>query len=264
MAGVARYRAGGRSMRGIPAARYEQRLARARTEAAAGGLDALLIGVGADLRYLTGYDALPLERLTMLVLTAADAAPLTLIAPRLEATPARRCSAAVAGAVRVATWEETDDPTSLVATTLRDALGRDAFDLRAVAVNDSLRASFVLGLQRVLPNASFGLASGVLRRLRMAKDADEVALLRAAAEAADRVVLAIAAGTLVGRTEADVAREVRERLLAEGHDRADFGIVAWGPKSASPPPAPGERVSGGGEPIVLDIGGTLEGYGSDI
>jgi Xaa-Pro aminopeptidase len=39
----------------IPAERYAQRLARARALAAADGLDALLIGVGADLRHLTGY-----------------------------------------------------------------------------------------------------------------------------------------------------------------------------------------------------------------
>jgi Xaa-Pro aminopeptidase len=251
-------------MSGIPAARYGERLVAARREAAAAGLDALCIGVGADLRYLTGYEAMPLERLTMLLVPAADAAPLTLIAPRLEATPARTCAAAQAGAVEVATWEETEDPMALVAARLGDALGRDAADLRAIAINDTLRATFVLGLQRVLPSASFVLASSVLRRLRMAKDRDEVALLRSAAHAADRVVLAIAAGPLVGRTEADVAREVRDRLLAEGHEHAEFWIVASGPNSASPHHDPGERVIQAGEPIVIDIGGTVGGYGSDI
>jgi Xaa-Pro aminopeptidase len=122
----------------------------------------------------------------------------------------------------------------------------------------------VLGLQRVLPGARFSLASAVLREIRMRKDADEVELLRAAAHAADRVVEAIAAGRLVGRTEADVAHEVRERLVAEGHDLAEFWIIASGPNSASPHHDPGERVIRAGEPIVIDIGGTIEGYGSDI
>ena len=72
---------------GIPAPRYAARLAAARRAAAAAGLDGLLIGVGADLRYLTGYDAMALERLTLLVLPSSDEAPATLIAPRLEATP---------------------------------------------------------------------------------------------------------------------------------------------------------------------------------
>jgi len=61
-----------------------------------------------------------------------------------------------------------------------------------------------------------------------------------------------------------VAREVRERLVAEGHDDAHFAIVGSGPNSASPHHEASERVIAAGEPIVLDIGGTIEGYGSDI
>ncbi|MEJ7696173.1 MAG: M24 family metallopeptidase [Candidatus Limnocylindrales bacterium] len=98
----------------------------------------------------------------------------------------------------------------------------------------------------------------------MIKDADEIALLTRAAHAADRVVAQIAAGRLIGRTEADVAREVRERLVAEGHEAAHFAIVGSGPNSASPHHEASERVIQAGEPIVLDIGGTLGGYGSDI
>jgi Xaa-Pro aminopeptidase len=255
--------AGAAPVVGIPAARYGERLGRARQAAAAAGLDALLVGVGADLRYLTGYEAMPLERLTMLVLPAMEAAPATLIAPRLEVTPARGSAAARAGAVEIATWEETEDPMDLVAARLAAATRGRADEVGAVAVSDGLRAAFVLGLQRVLPGARFSLTSSVLRALRMRKDPDEVALLRAAGGAADRVVARIAAGRLVGRTEADVAREARERLIAEGHDRADFSIVASGPNSASPHHEPGDRVIAGGEPIVLDIGGTLHGYASD-
>ncbi len=256
----------------IPPERYAQRLAGARDAAAEAGVDALLIGVGAGLRYLTGYEALALERLTLLVLPAAttaahggtgDGGLPTLIAPRLEAAPARACAAAVRGSVTVEAWEETQDPMRLVAGRLAATRGPDRGAVRAVAVSDDLRAAFVLGLQRVLPDARFSVASSVLGELRMHKDADEVALLRAAARAADRVVAAIAAGRLIGRTEADVSREVRDRLVAEGHEQAEFAIVASGPNSASPHHQPGDRTIRPGDPIVLDIGGTLSGYGSD-
>jgi Xaa-Pro aminopeptidase len=249
---------------GIPAARHPERLAGARREAAVAGLDALLIGVGADLRYLTGYNAHAMERITLLVLPAAEGAPVTLVAPRLEAAPARSCSAAAAGALEIATWEETEDPMLLVAERLESALGWPAPSIGAVAVSDDLRAAFVLELQRVLPGAAFSVSSAVLRALRMRKDPDEIALLRRAAHAADRVIAAVAAGPLVGRAESDVAREIRERLVAEGHDDASFWIVASGPNSASPHHEPGDRVIGPGEAVVVDIGGTAEGYGSDI
>jgi Xaa-Pro aminopeptidase len=104
----------------------------------------------------------------------------------------------------------------------------------------------------------------VFRRLRAIKDADEIRLLRQAAEAADRVITAVASGRLLGRTEAEVSREVRQRLMDEGHDTAEFAIVGSGPNSASPHHEPGDRVIGPDEPIVLDIGGTLEGYASDV
>jgi len=97
----------------------------------------------------------------------------------------------------------------------------------------------------------------------MTKDAEEIELLRLAGAAADRVVEQIASGRLVGRTEADVAEEVHERLREEGHDVAQFAIVASGPNSASPHHGASDRVIEAGEPIVLDIGGSLDGYQSD-
>ena len=96
--------------------------------------------------------------------------------------------------------------------------------------------------RRRSPATVFEPASLVLRDLRIVKDADEVALLRLAAQAADRVVDEIAHGRLVGRTEADVAREVRDRLVAEGHDSAEFAIVGSGPNSASPHHEASDRV----------------------
>ncbi len=236
----------------VPTARYEARLARAVAATKATGLDAMLVGVGSDLRYLTGYEAMPLERLTMLVIRSGTAP--YIVVPRLERDAAE---AGLRAPVEIRTWEETDDPHALAVA----GLGQAA----SVAVSDTLAAMHLLPIQAALgSDVSYSLASAVLRDLRMVKDANEVALLRAAAQAADRVVAAIAGGRLVGRTEADVAREVRERLVAEGHDEAHFAIVGSGPNSASPHHEASERLIQTGEPIVLDIGGTLGGYGSDI
>ena len=235
------------------------RLARAQASLRASDSTALLIGVGADLSYLTGYSAHLLERLTMLVLTADG--PGVLIAPRLEAMAAAASPAGSAGLVEIVGWDETESPYALVG----ERLGHDVVPAGSrVLVSDRLWAMHVFALGAVLPEVELGLASELMRELRMVKDAAEIALLREAAHAADRVVAQIAAGQLVGRTEADVSREVRERLIAEGHESASFAIVGSGPNSASPHHNPGERVIEAGDPIVLDIGGTVSGYGSDI
>jgi Xaa-Pro aminopeptidase len=235
----------------VPGTRFAERLERAEAATASAGLDALFIGVGSDLRYLTGYEAMPLERLTMLVIRPGQA-PFVVV-PRLERSAAE---AGLRTPLEIRTWDETDDPYALA------AVGPSP---HRAGVSDTLLAMHLLRLQVTLGSeVEYALASTVLRELRMVKDADEIALLRLAAQAADRVVAQIAAGRLVGRTEADVAREVRERLIAEGHDEAHFAIVGSGPNSASPHHEASERVIRAGEPIVLDIGGTLGGYGSDI
>ena len=239
----------------IPPATYAARLAAAADAAWKPGLDALLIGVGSDLRYLTGYEAMPLERLTMLVVMPGHAP--AIVVPRLERAAAEH---GLRTGVEILTWDETDDAYALVA----DHVEARRPGANRFVVSDTLIAMHLLRLQAALPGADFQLASTVLRDLRMAKDADEIALLPLAAHAAARVVARIAAGPLVGRTEADVAREVNERLIDEGHDQGLFAIVGSGPNSASPHHEASDRIIGAGEPIVLDIGGVLGGYGSDI
>ncbi len=239
----------------VPGARFAERLARAQ-DAAAGHFDALLIGVGSDLRYLTGYEAMPLERLTVLVMVAGRDP--FIVVPRLELGAAE---SGLRTPLEIRTWDEMDDPYAMVAGMI-DMPREPSVRL---GLSDTMIALHVLRLQAAIgTDATYDSASSVLRELRMVKDADEVALLRLAAQAADRVVGQIANGRLVGRTEADVAREVRERLVAEGHEEAHFAIVGSGPNSASPHHEASERIIRAGEPIVLDIGGTLGGYGSDI
>jgi Xaa-Pro aminopeptidase len=240
----------------IPAERYAARLRRFAELVTDQGLAAALIGVGPDLDYLTGYRAMPLERLTMLAVVAGHAP--TLVVPRLEEPAAR---AGLRTVVEIATWMETDDPHGLVAGLVGEMA--NAFGGTGIAVSDRLTAYHLLRLQVALPERIWSSATAVLRDLRMIKDPDEIELLRLAGAAADRVVDQIASGRLVGRTEADVADEVRTRLRAEGHELAEFAIVASGPNSASPHHEASDRVIRAGEPIVLDIGGTLGGYGSD-
>jgi Xaa-Pro aminopeptidase len=198
----------------IPAARYGERLERARAALQEHGVGALLIGIGADLRYLTGYVATPLERLTMLVLPAAGATKL--VAPRLEAMAAAACPAATAGLVDIVAWDETDDAYRLVAEQVRATAaggpGGGASD--RLLVDEGLWAKHVLALQQVMPERLLGLATEVTRELRMTKDADEIALLRLAAHAADRALVAVATGPLLGRTEIEVSREIGDRLVA--------------------------------------------------
>lgn len=233
----------------------DQRLRRAQQVMQQHGVDGLLVGPGADLRYLVGYHALPLERLTMLVVPA-DAAP-TLVVPELEVPRARDSGAA--GHAELRAWSETDDPIALVAALLVGAgAGRGR-----LAVQDRLFTSFTLALQSALPDASWVPGSRVTGRLRQRKSADEIAALHAAGAAIDAVHAAVPSLLRPGRTEAEVGRDLAELILAD-HDEVNFVIVASGPNGASPHHETGSRRLTEGDAVVVDIGGTRQGYCSDM
>jgi Xaa-Pro aminopeptidase len=229
------------------------RLGQAQAATGAAGLDALLLTPGPDLRYVTGYDAHQLERLTCLVLPAAGD-PL-LVVPRLE-LPAAQASPAGGLGLEIVGWEETDDPYALVAGRLGD--------VGSVGLSDRMWALMVLRLRAALPAARQELASTALRELRARKSPAEVAALLAAGEAIDRVHARVPGWLRPGRTEQEVAGDIGDAILAEGHATVDFTIVASGPNAASPHHSAADRVLRAGDVVVVDIGGTMpSGYCSD-
>ncbi|MEU1745387.1 M24 family metallopeptidase [Micromonospora arida] len=230
------------------------RLIAAQRATAAAGLDALLLTPGSDLRYLTGYDAHAGERLTCLVLPA-EGEP-TLVVPRLE-RPAAEASPAPATGVRIVDHVDGTDPYPLVVAALDGPVA-------AVGLADRMWAEQVLGLRAALPDAAQRLAGEVLRELRIRKSPAEVAALAEAGAAIDEVHLRMGEWLRPGRTEAEVATDIAAAIRAVGHVTVDFVIVAAGPNGASPHHGTSDRPIGVGEPVVVDIGGTMaSGYRSD-
>ncbi|MCZ4100545.1 M24 family metallopeptidase [Streptomyces sp. H39-C1] len=231
-----------------------ERLELARKAAAGAGLDALLISPGADLRYLTGYQALPLERLTCLVVpTEGDA---FLVVPALE-RPAALASPVGGLGIDITGFAETDNAYELIA-------GRLPAGARRVAVDNHMWAEKLLAFTAALPRAEAVLAGEVLQELRMRKSPAEVAALRRAGAAIDRVHRRMGEWLRPGRTEREIARDIADAILATDHVTVDFVIVASGPNGASPHHEVSDRVVRAGDPVVVDIGGTTEdGYCSD-
>jgi Xaa-Pro aminopeptidase len=121
-----------------------------------------------------------------------------------------------------------------------------------------------LALLAPTPHVRNRAAGPVLRELRMRKSSAEVAALREAGAAIDRVHERMGEWLQPGRTEREVAADIAAAIVAEGHARADFGVVASGPNAASPHAEPSERVVEPGDVVVVDIGGTtFAGYCSD-
>ena len=241
------------------------RISRVRQRLVETGVDALLLSHGADLPWLTGYRAMPLERLTMLVLPAAGDA--VLVVPALEAPRV----AAADDLFSLQPWTDTDDPLDLVTKLVAGPVAAAAGGTPTLAISDRAWTTALLGLQRRLPTARWIEASVVTSPIRAVKDALELDALRLAGAAADRVAALLQAGEipLVGSTEAAVSARLAALLVEEGHQQVNFAIVGSGPNAASPHHEPSGRVIGRGETVVCDFGGAYSldgdvGYCSDI
>ena len=240
---------------------YAQRLQAAAAAAADAGLAGLVVTPGYDLRYLIGSRAQTFERLTALVLPASGEP--TIVVPRMELASLKESAATELG-IAVRDWVDGDDPYRVVADALggapATASGRPAV---AVAVTDSMPALHLLPLAEVLGVVPV-LATDVLRRLRMIKDGAEIDALRKAGAAIDRVHARVPEFLVPGRTEADVAADIAEAIVAEGHSEVAFIIVGSGPHGADPHHECSDRELRAGDIVVVDIGGPYEpGYNSD-
>ena len=231
---------------------YLARIAKVRAAMVAQQVDATLLSVGHDLPYLSGYLAMPLERLTMLVIPQNG--EVMMVVPRLEVPRV----VPQPGVFSIVAWGETEDPVAIVAKLLPSA--------RKIAIGDQMWARFLVELLAKVSGATFVRAVDVVGSLRMSKDASEIAALQAAGAAADRVAQQLHSGQipLIGRTEAQVSADISARLLAEGHDVVNFAIVAAGENAASPHHHAGSRVIAKNEIVLCDFGGTMNGYCSDI
>jgi len=232
---------------------YARRLAAAAAATGDAGLTGLVITPGFDLRYLTGSRAQTFERLTALVLPASGDA--TVVVPRMELASLMGSAIAELG-LTVRDWVDGDDPYQLVSAALG---GTPA----ATAVTDSMPALHLLPLAGVLGVLPV-LATDVLRKLRMVKEECEIDALRKAGSAIDRVHARVPEFLVPGRTEADVAADIAEAIVAEGHSEVAFIIVGSGPHAADPHHSYSDRELQVGDIVVVDIGGAYEpGYHSD-
>ena len=215
------------------------------------GLDALLVTPGPNLRYLTGYHALDLERITCLIVRP-DHEPV-LVVPLLE-----KPAAVHAGIdFPILTWEETDDSIGLVINQIGTTATR-------IGVDDHLWSSRLLALQTRMSGREFLAAGAVISTWRMRKSPAELAALREAGRLIDAVHAEVPNLLAVGRTEAEVGADIARLIVDVGHVAADFVIVGSGPNGASPHHEVSDRVIQSGETVVVDIGGpTPQGYFSD-
>jgi len=232
---------------------HSQRVHKLQTLLQANRVTCALISPSADMRYLLGVQAMASERPILLGIRP-DRRPLLLV-PQLEAAEFH-----VGHDVDVHSYAETQDPFQLLSylemTGLKDMV---------IAVSDHMHASVLLAIQSKFDRARYVRATGLLRQLRMKKDASEIDAMERAGRMADAAFLELVSRQFSGKTEREIAEELRGILTDQGLGVAEWGpIVAAGSNAASPHHSPGDHTVSVGEGVLLDFGGTVDGYQADV
>ena len=106
---------------------------------------------------------------------------------------------------------------------------------------------------------------GLVESLRAIKEPEEIELITKASAISDSAFEYIEDIIHIGMSEKEVAWEIEKFMREKGSQAIPFDIiVACGPNSALPHAQPSEYAITSGEPIVIDIGARIGGYGSDL
>ena len=226
------------------------RLERAQAELSVQGADWLLIPHSMDLRYLIGYAHRQSERLTLLLVPNKGRPRMVL--PSFEIPVVQ----AYADHFDLIGWDEDENPVEKVS----QVVGTD----QTILIGEPLHARILLRLQSALSSAHFLSGESVMAALRMIKEPDELDALRDAARSADQALEALLDQPLTDMTEREVIHYLHEHLLENGNEAVGTGIVGSGSNSASPHHRTSERQLRQGEALVIDFGGSVRGYRSDM
>jgi Xaa-Pro dipeptidase len=224
----------------------------------ASGLDAIALNPSSSLVYLTGLHLHLMERPTV-VLFPADQPPVVIL-PELEMLKVK----ALSYEVKAFPYGENPLEWGRVFQCAVESLGLDG---KRIGVEP--RAMRLLEYQYIkvgAPNADFPDASDVVSRLRIHKDADEVATMRKAVKVAQSALEATIPLIKIGMTEKELAAELMVQLLRNGStsEMAFSPIISGGPNSANPHATPSDRKLQPGDLLVVDWGALVDGYISDL
>ncbi|MGD1119273.1 MAG: Xaa-Pro peptidase family protein [Dehalococcoidales bacterium] len=107
--------------------------------------------------------------------------------------------------------------------------------------------------------------NSLVENLRAIKEPEEIELIRQASVITDAAFESVEQNIKVGITEKQLAWELEKALRESGSQSLPFDIIVGsGPNAALPHAKPSDRVIGEGETVVIDMGGRVSGYASDL
>ena len=246
------------ALMGFPASDYlSARLARVRQRLDTQSLDALVVTCAPNIRYLSNHSGSS----GVLVLTRAAVHLLVDFRYREAVRMLQQSPSACPGLIVRDVPASYDDA---LLQCLGD-IGASTVGFEAAHVSVSRHDWWRRTSETQRLGIAFTQTDRAVEEARVAKDASEIATLRDAAARLTPVAAAVFEATRAGASERAVAGALESALRRAGYERPAFDtIVASGPNGALPHHRAGDRILAAGDLVVLDFGGVLDGYCSDV
>ena len=236
----------------------QRRIAALRAEMSRNDLDAFLVLIDANRRYLSGYSAEDgqFDETAGALLITADAGHL-LTDSRYDLQAREEAPGFAVSCYTKSLYAALPDFFS------RIAARRVGFESARLSVKH--HRDLLDRLQKADQQVELIPTENTVESLRAVKDPQEQALTRRAVQCAETAFRQLTAWMQPGMTELAVARQLEALMVAAGAEGPSFPIiVAAGPNSAKPHAVPGNRPIAAGEPILMDWGARVDGYCSDM
>ena len=143
-------------------------------------------------------------------------------------------------------------------------LGARTLGFESARVTVQQHEGYKKALKEVSGGAQLLPIENIVENLRLIKSPEEISRTQKALDLAESAYREVVRALKPGMTEKQVAWEMERRMRESGADSLSFPvIVAAGPNSALPHAIPTDRPIGMGEPVLFDWGVRLGGYCSD-
>ncbi|MDZ4311214.1 MAG: Xaa-Pro peptidase family protein [Cypionkella sp.] len=237
----------------IALAELQARLAGLQARMLREGVKAVWLDASSSLTYYTGLRLDLSERIHGALVPSSG--PLIYVSPQFE-VPKLRAMLRVDG--NVAAWEEHEDPYALIAAELAamDAPGA------GLALDPATPFAFASALMMRVAGPIIS-AQAMIEAQRQCKSAAEIALIQTAMDASFSVQKAVHAGLRVGISTTEVTDFILAAHVALGL-KPLFAAAQFGEATAYPHGVPDTQHLQQGDMVLVDMGGTLHGYASDI
>lgn len=230
---------------------YQQRIDQLQSRMSDADAGLTVLFPGPNMTYFSGVETEPSERHFLLLVPSNDDP--VFMAPELVREEVRESG------FDVSFWQDSDNPKDVLSTVL-DEIGVPS---ERILLDDRMWVKFSQDI-RELTDAEYGLASEVVKDMRIVKDEGEIENIREASQIVDQVVEDVREMSVVGMTENELRDFIKDKMDEYGGEGQSFPtVVAAGPNGAKPHHRGAEHEIRSGEPVVLDFGCWKDNYPSD-